>query len=191
MLIPNEQKILRSILFLLLVLLAAGCATRNPNPPEQGIVSDAPLDQDEGIVFGTLSSGDSKDNTGPGTRYFINYGPKPDAFNPELKNWVLQGHTLYPVFFAQRLPAGEYHVSGLTVGNGNAYVRARFTVASNKATYIGSLQVGFFRGEQGIFLGSNTRVGMRVTSEFDKALQQYKQRNPRLPYEITTNLMKF
>jgi len=43
--IANEPNILRSTLFLLLVLLAAGCVTMNPNPPEQGIVSDSPVEQ--------------------------------------------------------------------------------------------------------------------------------------------------
>jgi hypothetical protein len=175
-------KILWFTLFLQFVSLTTGCAT--VYPPEQGIVSDAPLDHDEGIVFGTLSS-----EAGVGTRYDINFGPV-DTFDSERKSWLLQGDTQSEVFFAMRLPMGNYRVSGIHVGNGRAYVTARFTVASNKATYIGSLQVGFFSGAPGIFGGPTTRVGVRVTNQIEKAQQQYKQRNPRLPYEITTNLMK-
>ncbi len=189
--IANEPNILRSTLFLLLVLLAAGCVTMNPNPPEQGIVSDALLDKNEGIVFGTLGPGDPKHDAALGNKYFIHYGPKRDPWDTSsFESWMLQGHTLYPVFFAKRLPVGEYQLYRLTLGNGAASVGARFTVASNKATYIGSLQVAF-RDSPGILGGTNTRVVMRATNELDNALQQYKQRNPRLPYEITTNLMKF
>lgn len=186
--VADEPKTSRPTLFLLLVSLAAGCAT--VYPPEQGIVSDAPLDQ-EGIVFGTLTSGDPKDQVAPGFRYSINFGPRPDAANPVLRSWLIHGHTMSPVFFAIRLPAGDYYVSGLHAGNANANLKARFTVASNKATYIGSLRVAFFAGEPGLLGGSTTRVGIRATNDLDEALQQYRQRNPRLPYEITTNLMTF
>jgi len=33
------------------------------------------------------------------------------------------------------------------------------------------------------------QVVLKVTNELDKAQQLYKERNPRLPYEIITNLM--
>ena len=69
---------------------------------------------------------------------------------------------------------------------------ARFTVVPNKATYVGSFRIDFQPppAQEGIvFRRIAFRVAVRVTNEFDKALQQYKERNPRAPYEVTTSLM--
>ena len=205
MLIVNEAKISWSLVFSLMLLLLAGCAA--VKPPEQGIVADAPQKQDEGIVFGILhaSSYDSKGDkhsmeAGPGISYSIRYGTSSNFLAQRFSlpigaDQVLEGHTKFPeVFFAKRLPAGDYYVYELVrstpSGSGRGHPDARFTVTPNKATYIGSLQVEFFGGRG--LLGderSAQRVEIRVRNELDKAIQQYKERNPRLPYEITTKLM--
>jgi len=204
----SEATILRSTASALVLLLVAGCASTH----EEGIVADAPLKEDEGIVFGILntSSYDSKGNkrsmdASPAITYSITFGtsssglgqafdsnPYSDMFGP---NRVLKGATTYPeALFARRLPAGEYYVYELyrSVGNvsGRSYPNARFTVTPNKATYIGSLQLEFLSttgllGEE----RSGVQVALKVTNEFEKAQKQYKERNPRLPYEMTTKLM--
>ena len=205
MLISSESKISQSTIFALMLLLIAGCAA--VKPPEQGIVADAPQKQDEGIAFGILnaSSYDSKGDkhsmeAGPDISYSISYGTSSNSLVqrftlPIGADLILQGHTKFPeVFFAKRLPAGDYYVYELyrsTPGaSGRGHLDARFTVTPNKATYIGSLQVEF-HGARGL-LGderSAQRVAMKVTNELDKATNLYKERNPRLPYEITVNLM--
>ncbi len=204
MLIASEAKILRSTISALILLLVAGCASVN----ETGIIADAPQKEDEGIVFGILnaSSYDSKGSkhsmeTGPAIEYGIRFGTSSgglgrafdstiysDMFGPKR---VLAGSTAYPeALFARRLPAGDYYLYTLTRGTGSAPLNARFTVTPNKATYIGSLQVEFL-SMTGLFGEQRpaVQVVLKVTNELDKAQQLYKERNPRLPYEIITNLM--
>jgi len=206
--IASEGKILRCTLFALMLLLVVGCAA--VKPPEQGIVADTPQKQDEGIVFGILnaSSYDSKGDkhsteTGPNISYGITFGPSSSVLAQRFTPYaaaigagrVLEGQTKFPeVFFAKRLPAGTYYIyqvyRSTPAGTGNVSLDAHFTVTPNKATYIGSIQVEF-HGARGL-LGderSAQRASIRVTNELDKATNLYKERNPRLPYEITTNLM--
>lgn len=67
----------------------------------------------------------------------------------------------------------------------------RFKVAPNKATYIGSLQIDF-RATRGLFGDERVgeKVAFKVSDDLEKATKVYKERNPSLGYEITTNLMK-
>ena len=207
--ISSKAEISRFAIFALTLLLVAGCAA--VKPPEQGIVADAAQKPDEGIVFGILNatSYDSKGDkhskeTGPNISYNITFGPSSSLlaqhFTPFYEairaGRVLQGHTKFPeVFFAKRLPAGTYYIYEVSrstpAGTGSVSLGAHFTVTPNKATYIGSIQVEF-HGARGL-LGderSAQRAAISVTDEFDKAAQQYKERNPHLPLELATSLMK-
>jgi hypothetical protein len=67
-----------------------------------------------------------------------------------------------------------------------------FVVAPNKATYIGSIQVEF-HGVKGLFgeERSAQRIAINVINEFEKATQQFKQRNPNIGLDITSNLATF
>jgi hypothetical protein len=197
---PNasDQTILRSTIFALMLLLVAGCAA--VKSPDQGIVPDAPLKEAEGIVFGILatSSYDSKGDklAGVDIDYDIRFGSSSSRLTQqfELPNIerMFRGNTSTPRLFARRLPAGDYYIFELTRGRGKAFLDGRFTVAPNRATYIGSLEVEF-RGAKGLFGEemSASRIAVKVTNDLENALRQYKEKNPRLAYEITTNLMVF
>lgn len=181
-----------------------GCAA--VLPPDQGVVDSAPLDQDEGVVFGILAP-NSYNSKGeklagkatPEIGYSLFYGV---AENIAVKrafsglNESIDGNTKYSeTFFAMRLPAGEYSMfqlhrpfSGTT---GIIITDVRFTVTPNKATYIGSLQIDF-RSTRGLFGQDRVaeKVAFRVTEDVEKATKMYRERNPSLGYEIATDLMK-
>jgi len=172
MLNASAPRIWRSTILLLMVLLASGCVTT-----EQGVVSDAQLSQGEGIVFGILNT---NSHYSIGFKYGIYFSNDTDPNSVFIRGDTLRGDTNVPnLFFARRLPAGEYHASVLTTSNLNANLSdldPRFTVTPNNATYIGSLQIEFVgTSTQGLF-GKRPAWGVtiRVRNEFDKALQQYK-----------------
>lgn len=198
---PNasDQTISRFTIFALMLLLVASCATTKS--PDPNILSEAPLKEDEGIVFGilTTSSYDSKGDKladVDSDNYYISFGTSSSFIAkhfavPNIER-MFQGNTSTPRLFARRLPAGDYYILEVVWGGGfsKAFLDGRFTVAPNRATYIGTLEVEF-HGTKGLFgeERSASRLAVRVTNELEDALRQYKERNPRLAYEITTNLM--
>jgi len=198
---PNasDQTIFRITIFALMLLLVASCATTKS--PDQDILPDTPLKEDEGIVFGILTTS-SYDSEGDkladvDSDYYISFGTSSSrlAQHFEMPNIerIFRGNTITSKLFASRLPAGDYYIFELTRGGySQAFLDGRFKVAPNRATYIGTLEVEF-HGTKGLFgeERSASRLAVRVTNELEDALRQYKERNPHLAYEITTNLMVF
>ena len=181
----------------------AACAI---TPPELGVVDGGALKKKEGIVFGilvpTYHNSKGEELTAEAaleigyTLYFgtaENIGVK-RAFSGLGDS--MDGNTKYTeTFFAMKLAAGQYSIFKLTrpfPGTMGAIpTDVRFTVTPNKATYIGSLQIDF-RATRGLFGEERVgeKVAFKVADDLEKAVKIYKERNPNLGYEITTNLMK-
>jgi len=187
-----------------MLLLLAACAFAPA--PETGTVEAETLDEDEGVVFGTVEPEyyDSKGkrltgNAIPAIDYEIFYGT---VQNIGVKRTFsgfadsISGTTRQPqTFFAMRLAAGDYTFFKLTRPfpgtSGTILSDVRFTVTSQKATYIGALQVEF-RANRGVF--GQERVGekvvFKVSENMDDAAKLFKGRNPDAGFPVDTNLMK-
>jgi hypothetical protein len=199
----GTKRILLAIPMMVFALVAA-CAV--PPPPEQGMVDTVPLKRREGIVFGILaphyynSKGEKlADKAIPDISYTLFFGTAESiamkrAFSGLSES--MDGNTKNPeTLFAMKLPAGQYSIFKLyrpfAGTTGTVLTDMRFTVAPNKATYIGSLQIEF-RATRGLFGEERVaaNVAFEVTDDAEKATNMYRERNPNLGYEITTNLMK-
>lgn len=194
-----------------LIFLLAACA--GSVQPERGIVDAETLDEDIGIVFGTIEPNyyDAKGAEVAGKRlpemkYELFFG---DAENLGVKrtfsgfNQSISIATKDPeTFFVLQLPQGEYSMFKLEKylapdkpvreGAGDAFPSdVRFTVAPKQATYIGSLQVNFRAtrsalGQQRL----GDKVAFSVADKSDAATKTFQERNPDLKIALTKNLMQ-
>jgi hypothetical protein len=207
----SSLKILSGLGLGALALVALVSCASVSAPPEQGIISNPSMKQDEGVVFGILNarSFDSQgkplsQDSEPIVHFIMRFGPSSEGFvTKKLRGSFgglfksggeLQGNTKFPeVFFANALPAGEYSIFAVVrhAGrlSGEFMTDVRFNVVPNKATYIGSVQLEF-HSARGLF-GEEVaaaQLATRVLNEFDKATQQFKGRNPNIGLDITSNL---
>ncbi len=195
-----------SILSMLLATLALLAACSSVPNPERGIVDTESLNEDDGIVFGTLvpqfynSKGKPVGaNDVPAIEYELYYGTAESiglkrAFTGFTES--ISANTRQPqTFFAMKLPAGEYSLFKLyrpfPGTTGYVPTDVRFTVEPKKATYIGSLQVEF-RATRGL-LGEERvgeKIALKVVDDAATATRVYKERNPDAALDIVANLMK-
>jgi hypothetical protein len=184
--------------------LVAACAS-DP-APERGIVEAKTLNDREGIVFGMLvpqvydSRGKQLIGSAvPELPYEVYYGTADSlgvkrafsGFTPSIAGNTQQPQT----FFAMKLPAGEYSLFKLYRpfgrSTGAVATDVRFTVAPQKATYVGSLQIDFqaMRGILGAEIPGE-KIALKVVDDTAQATKIYKERNPGAGQAIVTSLMQ-
>ena len=189
----------RFIIPVLLFALVTACATAPPS--EQGVVTSGPLKDGEGIVYGTVvtnfynSNGEKLFPEDGWRGYVFYFGTSTNLvvkrMYPGLSENIYVSTKPPETFFVRRLAAGEYSMFRLSRGAGFVLTDIRFTVTPNKATYIGSLQIDF-RGTRGLFGEERfgQKLAFKVIDDRDKVTKAFKERNPNLEHEVTTNLMK-
>lgn len=198
--IPTKvTKLFRLAIPLVAIAFITACSTVPPSG--QSVVSSGLSKEGEGIVFGIIVTNyfNSKGEkiTGdavPDVGYTLRLGTATNLWAKEALNvWLgesIVGSTKYPeTFFAKKLSAGEYSMFKLLASRGETRPDIRFTVTPNKATYIGTLQMDF-QGTQDLLGERIAGVKFKVVDDPNNAIRTYKERNPNLDYEITTNLMK-
>ncbi len=174
----------------------------------QGKMEDQPLQENEGVVFGSLVIQSFNQNG-----QLLSPEEAPKASSPELfiaetkkidwdkfstyffkaihKKAVIYGAVELPyMIFATRLPAGEYTIYYLqTTSKRYVYQDIRFTVTPGKITYIGSLEIDLYN-HRGVGTNYLDKVQTKIVDQENKDKKSFQSQNPKLDYEIRTKLMK-
>jgi len=172
----------REYLSIILILFLTGCAT---NPID--FSKTKPLPQGEAIVFGRVNviyKGEPKVWKGipPYTPFQILVLP---TASKEAYSFAL----LDDGSFYWHLSPGSYAISGFqwTGGSGggtkSGRIFAEFVVPEDKSlVYIGKLTLDFDR---------TYHYTMRIENDYERAIQNFKNKFPEIKDEPTQNLMKF
>lgn len=164
-------------------------------PVGKDIDTDGPLDQSEGIVFGSLQTvvldrrGEKFDTEQEPRLYFTykleysssdSIGLKRSFPGLYTRGLFAEGISAIPnVFFAKRLPVGEYSIHSVNMSNHFFIPDIRFRVAPNHVTYIGSIQFEYQaeRKKRGVpLLGQ--KVKYRVVNNYPEATAQLAKKYP-------------
>lgn len=172
-------------------------------PVGKDIDTDGPLDLTEGIVFGFLQTvvldrHGEKFNTEQEPRLYFTYKleySSSDSIDlkrsfPGLytRGFFAEGISAIPnVFFAKRLPVGEYSIHSVNMDNQFFIPDIRFRVAPNQVTYIGSIQFEYQaeRKKRGVPLLDrkvvpllSQKVKYRVVNNYPEATAQLAKKYP-------------
>src|SRR2546425_963141 len=196
-----------AIQFLNLVFACIVCASCATTPRDEAVLGDTVLKENEGIiVFSIITNSYNSDDEKlageavPNRNYVLNYSP---ATNLTVRQIVpifgtfgsssgsMGGNMREPEkFVVRRLPAGEYSIFKFHISlgsiSGSSNIDLRFTITPNKVTYLGKVQIDWY-AKRVVF---GRPLSIKVSDDLNNATKIFKERNPGLGYEITTNLIR-
>jgi len=183
--------------------VCASCAT---TPRDEAALGDTVLKENEGIIIFSIvtNSYDSFDEklagaAVPNRDYVLDYSP---ATNLTVRQIVpifgtfgsssgsVGGNMREPEkFVVRRLPAGEYSIFKFHISlgsiSGSSNTDLRFTITPNKVTYLGRVQIDWHAKRT-----FGRPLSISVSDDLNNAIKIFKEHNPGLGYEITTNLIR-
>jgi len=193
-----------SISLAIACIVCASCATA---PRDEAALGDTVLRENEGIIIFSIvtnsyNSFDEKlaGDAVPNRDYVLDYSPATGLAVRQIvpifgtfgsSSGSIGGNMREPEkFVVKRLLAGEYsifkfHMSlGSIAGSSNTDLR--FTVTPNKVTYLGKVQIDWYAKQ----VAFGRPLSIVVSDDLNNAVKIFKERNPGLGYEITTNLIR-
>ena len=197
---------MKFMLFVFVFVTQMGCVA----PAEKDMYGHGALEQDEGVIFGTLDTilldkngarlSSEEQRSALSLSYKLRYSLAKAAglmwLAPNLEHEGMvfaEGYVRNPrVHFSKRLPAGDYSIYLLHFNR--SYVRqdTRFTVVAKQITYIGSLQFVF--RSAGIWKGLervDSKIQYGVVNDITNTTPSFAKSYPELSsYPVFSNLAK-
>lgn len=202
----KRADMMKFIIIVFVFVTQMGCVA----PAEKGMYGHGALEQDEGVIFGTLDTvfldkngvrlSPEEQSSALSLSYKLRYSLAKTAGlmwlapNFEREGMVFaEGYVRNPrIHFSKRLPAGDYSIHLLYFNRSYSRQDIRFKVAAKQITYIGSIQIVF--RSAGIWQGLervDNKIQYGIVNDITNTTPSFAKSYPELSsYPVFLNLAK-